>query len=81
MITKDDIQAVYAALRDRKINPTGSFDGAGRWYAAHADLIDVRSPSRAWPYSQLKACRTRRYVAAVAAKFSPATRAELKSLV
>ena len=64
-----EIKEVYKMLKDRAIHPSGGFDKAGRWYAEHADLIDVRSPSRSYPYSQMAACRTLKYVKAVAAHF------------
>ncbi|HFD31318.1 MAG TPA: hypothetical protein ENJ28_01200 [Gammaproteobacteria bacterium] len=70
MTTQTHIKEVYEMLKNREIHPTGKFDNAGRWYAANDDLISVRSPSRAWPYSQMTACRTRKYVKAVAEKFN-----------
>ena len=77
----DAIQSVYEKLKNRKIHPSGSFDSAGRWYAENADLINVRAPSRAWPYSQMKACRTKKYVKAVAAKYNCETEVDLISRV
>jgi len=68
-------------LKDRQINPSGSFDSAGRWYADNSDLIDVRSPSRAWPYSQMLACRTKKYVSKVAAKYNATTVDQIRALV
>ena len=68
-IQKDEmINEVYTMLKDREINPSGYFDDGGRWFSHNADLIDVREPSRAWPYSQLTACRSRKYVAKIAEK-------------
>lgn len=63
------VEAVYLLLKDRDINPKGKFDKAGRWYAENSDLISVREPSRAYPFSQMVACRTRKYVQAVYEKF------------
>jgi hypothetical protein len=43
------------------IHPEGQFDGAGRWYPDASENLDTschRTPSRAWPYSYLQACRT-----------------------
>ena len=77
----DLIKEVYILLRDREINPTGSFDSSGRWYAYNSDLISVRSPSRAYPLSQLKACRTKKYVKAVAKHFNCQTKQELLNKV
>ena len=61
----------------REINPTGTFDTSGRWYATNKDLINVRTPSRAYPYSELCACRTRKYVIATYNKFNCKTEQEL----
>jgi len=66
---KESINKVYTMLKDREINPRGKFDDKGRWYAENSDLLSVRSPSKAWPYSQMKACRTRKYVESVVAKY------------
>ena len=60
-----DAAREYRALRDREINPNGSFDKAGRWYPAHACDCAVRAPSRAHPYSYLLHCRTAEHVARV----------------
>ncbi len=59
---------VYTMLKDRKIHPAGKSDGK-RWYATNNDLLDVRNPSAAWPWSQMVACRTLKYVKNVMAKF------------
>lgn len=68
--TKEQINAVYAALRDRRIHPEGEFDKAGRWYPSTEENCGVssviRSPSRRWPHSYMHACRTRKHVQALA---------------
>lgn len=69
-MTKDEIkrlvQVLYEGRRDRLVNPDGTFDNAGRWYPSEAEDAGVshthRSPSRAWPYSYMTACRTRKHV-------------------
>lgn len=71
MFSKQQINAVYTARRDRLTNPQGSFDKQGRWYPSAAENADsytdgLRSPSRAWPYSYLTGARTRKHVAALA---------------
>lgn len=53
----------YRDLRDRRTNPVGSFDKAGRWWPTVACACAVRTPSRAWPYSYLVHCRTADHVA------------------
>lgn len=74
---KEIINTVYKMLKNREINPSGKFDKAGRFYATNGDLIDVRTPSRAFPYSEMQACRTKKYVGLVCAKYGCKTQAEL----
>lgn len=74
----DFIDVVYQELKERKIHPSGRFDSAGRFYLDHADLVDVRSPSRTYPYSQMRAGRTKKYVRAVAATYKCSTASELR---
>lgn len=81
MVTTTEIKEVYAMLKERKIHPSGEFDKAGRFYAEHSDLINVRAPSRDYPYSQMHACRSLKYVKAVAEKFKCATKEDLISRV
>lgn len=75
------IDQIYTELQSRAIHPSGKFDNAGRWYAENSDLISVRSPSRTWPYSQMVACRTKKYVKRVAEKFSCQTVEQLRAAV
>jgi len=67
--TKNAIQLVFRMLQDRKIHPSGTFDKQHRFYAENDDLINVRTPSAAWPFTEMIACRSRKYVTAVAEKF------------
>tara|TARA_R110002020_G_scaffold247905_1_gene461937 strand:- start:272 stop:532 length:261 start_codon:yes stop_codon:yes gene_type:complete len=76
-IKKEAIQEVYQQLKNRAIHPSGEFDNGGRWYSSNQDLISVRTPSRAWPYSEMTACRTKKYVGKVWEKFGCKTKAEL----
>ena len=69
-VTAEEIKTVFKRLQSREINPAGKFDHCGRWYADNADLINVRSPSATWKYSQMIACRTLKYVKKVAEKFN-----------
>lgn len=71
------IKQVATMLKNREIHPSGTFDNGGRFYATNDDLISVRTPSRAFPYSQLMACRTIKYVAKVAEKFNCKSKEEL----
>jgi len=65
-----NIQEVYLMLKDREINPSGSFDKAGRWWSKYDDFVEnIRTPSRAFPYSQMSACRTKKYVKFINQKY------------
>lgn len=57
----------YMRRKARKTHPPGTFDNAGRWYADErtSAVRCCRDPSRAWPYSQMKAARTVAHVAEV----------------
>lgn len=44
---------VYLMLKNREIHPSGAFDKQGRFYATNSDLLNVRTPSAAYPYSQM----------------------------
>ena len=59
------ITKIYHELKGRQIHPQGSFDDSGRFYTSNSDLINVRTPSRAYPFSEMQACRTRKYVTKV----------------
>lgn len=72
------IERVYRDLQERKLHPSGRFDSAGRFYLDHADLVDVRSPSRTYPYSQMRAGRTKKYVRAVAQVYHCTTVEDLR---
>ena len=80
-ITNEEIKEVYRMLQDRLIHPSGQFDLKKRFTADNSDLINVRSPSAAWPYSHMTACRTLKYVKAVCAKFDCKDVADLLSKV
>ena len=75
------IKECYQQLKNRNINPAGTFDSKGRWFSNNADLLNVREPSKAWPYSQMSACRTLKYVKKVASVFNCTSLEELKNKV
>ena len=51
-------------LKNRRINPEGEFDKGGRFYLADQySCCVVRSPSWAYPYSQMVHGRTAEHVA------------------
>jgi hypothetical protein len=57
----------YLKLKIREIHPEGTFDKGGRFYLAESEKCDccrgIRSPSRAYPYSEMKHARTLKHVA------------------
>ena len=57
----------YLKLKNREIHPEGTFDKGGRFYLAESEKYDccrgIRSPSRAYPYSEMKHARTLKHVA------------------
>jgi hypothetical protein len=70
--SKKIVNSVYEQLKNRDIHPAGEFDSGGRYYA-HDNLRDcfsARSPSKAWPYSELTACRSRKFVTNVLSKYN-----------
>lgn len=51
----------YIRRKNRAEHPAGKFDSAKRWYPNPCEGLDVsnfRSPSHAFPFSYLLACRT-----------------------
>ena len=64
---KSIVDAIYTARKTRRTHPEGRTDNAGRWYPGDREDAGVssriRSPSRAWPWSYMLACRTRKHVA------------------
>ncbi|MBN2865093.1 MAG: hypothetical protein JXK16_03730 [Thiotrichales bacterium] len=79
-ITPDEIKTVYLALKNREKHPRGYFDKAGRFYVNDSDLIDVRAPSAKYPYSQMQAARTAKFVKALAHKYRVQSLSELKKV-
>jgi hypothetical protein len=65
-ITEQDIRRVYENRKNRIEHPEGQFDTAGRWYPSAREDAGVtsriRTPSRAYPYSYMAACRTLKHV-------------------
>lgn len=53
--------------RDRSAHPDGKTDKGGRWYPSESERCsccsNVRSPSRAFPWSYMTHCRTAQHVA------------------
>jgi hypothetical protein len=78
-LTKDDIKSVYVMLKNREIHPSGDFDKQGRFYLSDAELVDVRTPSTKYPYSQMNAGRGAKFVKAMADKYGCQNVGELVS--
>lgn len=79
-VSKDDLKDVYLLLKERKLHPVGEFDKRGRFYLEDDELVDVRSPSASYPYSQMHAGRTAKFVRAMAEKYKPQNLDELIAL-
>jgi hypothetical protein len=67
MVFAQTVEEVYKSRQDRQTHPDGKFDKQGRWYPSEAEWVDeccrgIRSPSRAWPYSYMVHCRTKKHV-------------------
>lgn len=75
------VETVYQELQTRKIHPSGTFDKGRRFYAKNTHLIDVRSPSRAYPFSHMIACRAKKYVKRVAEYYQVQSLEQLRDLV
>ena len=78
---KQEIQEVYEMLKNREVNPSGTFDKAGRFYLEHGELVSVRPPSRGYPYSQMAAGRAKKYVKAICEHFGCVSKSELISKI
>lgn len=65
----DAAVSTYLARQARLAHPSGTFDGGGRWFPSDEEQRDcckaIRSPSRRWPYSLVKHCRSVAHVAAL----------------
>lgn len=50
----------YFQRKNRKTNPPGTFDNAGRFFASERtySVRACREPSRRWPYSEMQGART-----------------------
>lgn len=57
----------FADRKSRRAHPPGTRDNAGRFYAAERTNAtdDCRQPSRAFPFSQMKAARTAKHCAEI----------------
>lgn len=78
-LSKEDLKKVYLMLKNREIHPKGEFDKMGRFYLNDSELVNVRSPSVKYPYTQMSAGRTSKFVKAIADKYACNTIEELIS--
>jgi hypothetical protein len=57
----------YQNRQDRTTHPDGKFDKGGRWYPSDEEecscCLHIRQPSRRWPLSLNKHCRSMAHVA------------------
>lgn len=71
LLTKDELKEVYQKLKDRELHPKGKWDSRGCFWLEDAELVDVRKPSPRYPYSQMQAGRTSKFVKSMAEKYKP----------
>lgn len=61
---------ISAMRRQRLTSPEGKRDRSGRWHPSDREwsshLVGIRSPSRSWPWTYLKACLTRPHISLLA---------------
>lgn len=76
-LTNEELKEVYLMLKDRQIHPKGTFDKMGRFYLEDYDLVKVKAPSLKYPYTQMNAGRTAKFVKAIANKYNCQTKTEL----
>lgn len=69
------VESMYSARQARTEHPAGVFDKRGRWYASESERQSccdgIRSPSAAYPYSEMTHCRSKRHCAHVVASRRP----------
>lgn len=61
----ENSKEIIQALSNEQLYKLGKFDNANRWHPTD-DLIrpyfnNIRTPSRAWPYSYWKAAKTKKF--------------------
>ncbi|OPH35178.1 hypothetical protein [Moraxella atlantae] len=79
-VSSAELKQVYEMLKNRQLHPAGEFDNAGRFYLEDYELVDVRAPSAKYPFSQMNAGRTSKFVKAMAEKYKVQTLDQLISL-
>lgn len=67
VMTAYEAAQLFLARQQRQEHPDGKFDSAGRWNPSREErckcCANIRTPSRRWPYSRMKHCRSLRHVA------------------
>lgn len=80
MTTAEQIKEKFKARQARSEHPDGKFDSAGRWYPSDEERQSccdfVRSPSRAYPYSLMVHCRSKKHIANLFASQEKSMRGE-----
>lgn len=79
-VTTDEMKEVYLMLKNRELHPCGEFDKAKRFYLRDSELVDVRTPSARYPFSQMVSGRTSKFVKDIAHKYKCKSKEELISL-
>jgi hypothetical protein len=83
---KTVVDKIFKLRSDRITHPHGKFDNAKRWYPSDEEKCDcceyIRGPTRAFPFSYMTHCRTKKHVAALVNKLGiddPSIQKELKA--
>ena len=72
---KEIINQLFELSKERKVHPSGSFDAQKRWYpdpVLYKEVGSIRMPSRAYPFSFMVHCRTKKFIARLLEKYKPA---------
>ena len=77
LVSNDNMKDVFKMLKNRELHPKGYFDKQGRFYLEDKELVDVRAPSVKYPYSQMVAGRTSKFVKKIAEKYRCKNKNEL----
>lgn len=60
------VKEIYEKRQLRAQHPDGKFDNARRWYPTEDEECEcckhIRRPSRAYPYSLMTHCRTKKHI-------------------
>ena len=75
---------LFLKRQSREAHPSGKFDSAGRWYPAAEEKCHccdgIREPSRGWPMTLNKHCRSAKHVSSLYSVELKALRSAVKEM-